>query len=69
MAQATVDRCVTRIRRLYEQNSRRLYGATAVGVYVSRWWRWAEGGLPELGPLTSTLVPPRDREAQEARTQ
>ncbi len=36
VAKTTVERCVTRIRRLYEQNSRRPYGATAVGVYVSR---------------------------------
>ena len=58
VAEATVTRCVTRIRRLHEQDSPPPYGAKAVGVYVSRWWRWAKGGLPDLGPLTSTLRPP-----------
>ena len=58
VAQATVERCVTRIRRLYEQERRRPLQPSALGVYVSRWWRWAESGLPELGPLTSLLLPP-----------
>ena len=66
VAPATVDRCVTRIRRLDEQDSPRPYGAKAVGVYVSRWWRWAKGGLPDLGPLTSPLRPLIGGEAQQA---
>ena len=58
VAKATVERCVTRIRRLYEQEWRRPSRPSPLGVYVSRWWRWAEGGLPDLGPLTSPLLPP-----------
>ena len=57
VANATVKRCVTRIRRLYEQERRRPFQSSPLGVYVSRWWRWAGGGLPELGPLTSPIVP------------
>jgi hypothetical protein len=57
VAKATVERCVTRVRRLYEQERRRPSRSSALGVYVSRWWRWAGGGLPELGPLTSPIVP------------
>ncbi|MDH5586534.1 MAG: reverse transcriptase domain-containing protein [Nitrospirota bacterium] len=57
VANATVKRCVTRIRRLYEQERRKPSRSSALGVYVSRWWRWAGGGLPELGPLTSPIVP------------
>ncbi len=58
MAQATVKRCVTQIRRLYEQERGTSLQPSPLGGYVSRWWRWAEGGLPDLGPLTSALVPP-----------
>ena len=54
---ATVERSVTRIRRLDEHNRRRPSQASAVGVYVSRWWRWAEGGVPEVRPLTSVWPP------------
>jgi len=57
VAEATVTRCVTRIRQLYEQERRRPTQSSPFGVYVSRWWRWAEGGLPDLGPLTSALQP------------
>ena len=57
VATTTVQRSVTRIRRLEEHNRRRPSQASAVGVYVSRWWRWAEGGLPDLLPLTSPLTP------------
>ena len=63
VAQATVDRGVARIRRLYEQNRRGPSGETAVGVYVSRWWRWATGGLPYLLPLNSPVEPPRANQA------
>ena len=63
VVKATVDRCMTRIRRLDEQERRRLSQSSALGGYVSRWWRWAEGRLPELGPLTSTLRPPITGEA------
>ncbi len=62
VAPATVQRGVTRIRRLDEHNRRRPSQASAVGVYVSRWWRWAEGGVPNLLPLTSawpSLLPNR----------
>jgi hypothetical protein len=58
VAKPTVARCVTRIRRLDEQERRRPFPSSSLGVYVSRWWHWAEGGLPDLGPLTSPLVPP-----------
>jgi len=58
VANATIDRCVIRIRRFYEQERRRPLRSSALGVYVSRWWRWAECGLPDLQPLTSTLRPP-----------
>ena len=62
VAPATVQRGVTRIRRLDEHNRRRPSQVSAVGVYVSRWWRWAEGGVPNLLPLTSawpSLLPNR----------
>ena len=58
VAQATVERCVTRIHRLYEQERGTPFRPSPLGMYVSRWWRWAEGGLPDLRPLTSPLVPP-----------
>jgi len=58
VAKATVERCVTRVRRLYEQERRRPSRSSALGVYVSRWWRWAEGGLSDLGPLALPVVPP-----------
>ncbi len=66
VATATVERSVTRIRRLDEHIRRRPSQASAVGVYVSRWWRWAEGGLPDLLPLTSPLTPPIPNQAGEA---
>ena len=58
VAKGTVKRCVTRIRRLHEQEQGRPSRSSSLGVYVSRWWRWADGGLPDLGPVTSPLVPP-----------
>ncbi len=64
VAFATVERSVTRLRRLYEQEWGRPAWPSPLGVYVSRWWRWAEGGLPELGPLTSSLRPPIASQAQ-----
>ncbi len=64
VAPATVQRGVTRICRLQEHNRRRPSQASAVGVYVSRWWLWAEGGLPDVLPLTSPLAPPIANQAQ-----
>ncbi|MDH5564778.1 MAG: hypothetical protein OEY91_14295 [Nitrospirota bacterium] len=58
VAKTTVTRCVTRIRRLDEQNSRRPCGGDGCWVYVSRWWRWAKGGLTLLRRIASTLRPP-----------
>ena len=55
VTKATVARSVTRIRRLDEQERRRPSQSSSLGVYVSR---WAEGGLLDLGPLTSALQPP-----------
>ena len=65
VANATVERCVTRIRWLQEQERGRPSRSSSLGVYVSRWWRWAEGGLPDLSPLMTTLVPPITGEAQK----
>jgi RNA-directed DNA polymerase len=56
VACATVTRCVARMRRLYEQERRRPSPSSSLGVYVSRWWRWAQGGLPDLQPVTSFLL-------------
>ena len=64
VAPATVQRGVTRICRLEEHNRRRPSQASAVGVSVSRWWRWADGGLPDVLPLTSPLAPPIANQAQ-----
>lgn len=50
-APATVARPVTRLHRLQEQQGRGLEGGSALGAYVSRWWRWAEGGYPTCSPV------------------
>jgi hypothetical protein len=44
VAATTVARCVARIRQLYERERGGPRGSSQLGVYVSRWWRWAEGG-------------------------
>ena len=66
VAPATVQRGVTRIRRLHEHNRRRPSQASVVGVYVSRWWRWVEGGVPKVRPLTSVWPPLLPNQAEQA---
>lgn len=51
VAATTVARCVARICRLQERERGGPRGSSQLGVYLSRWWRWAEGGLPDLLPL------------------
>jgi hypothetical protein len=51
VAATTVARCVVRIRRLQERERGGPRGSSPLGVYVSRWRRWAEGGVPDLLPF------------------
>jgi len=57
LAPSTVRRGVARLHRLYEQQGRDPRRTAALGVYVSRWWRWAAGGLPDLCPCLTPLPP------------
>ncbi|MBN3940004.1 reverse transcriptase/maturase family protein [Nostoc sp. NMS9] len=50
IAQKTVERCVERISRLYEQGA----SFERIGEYVRNWWRWVKGGL--LGRMIATWV-------------
>ena len=58
VAPATVQRGVTRLHRLDEQQGRDPQGTAALGDYVSRWWRWAAGGVtrPAALPDTATVL-------------
>lgn len=65
-ASATVARAVTRLHRLHEQQGRDPRGTAALGAYVSRWWRWAAGGLPDLQPCQTPLPPTIAEQEQQA---
>jgi len=45
VAPQTVERCVKRVSRLYEQGVDPIH----IGAYVRRWHRWAKSGLPDSG--------------------
>jgi len=45
VAPQTVERCVERLSRLYEQDVDLLH----IGAYVRRWLRWTKSGLGERG--------------------
>jgi RNA-directed DNA polymerase len=45
VAPPTVERCVQRVSRLYEQGVDMIH----IGTYVRRWLRWARSGLRALG--------------------
>ncbi len=45
VAPQTVERCVERLSRLYEQDVDLLH----IGAYVLRWLRWTKSGLGERG--------------------
>jgi len=46
IAKQTVERCVERTNRLYEQGA----DAVRIGDYVRRWWQWVRNGLAESTP-------------------
>jgi hypothetical protein len=41
IAKQTVERCVERTNRLYEQGA----DAVRIGDYFRRWWQWVRSGL------------------------
>ncbi len=45
----------------------RACSASCLGVYVSRWWRWAVGGLPDLQPSLTPLPHTIARARQQAQ--
>jgi RNA-directed DNA polymerase len=59
VAQATLDRCMERATRLYEQEKGKPEGFPVLGLYMARWMRWARSGHgsvehPGGYPLTGT---------------
>ena len=46
VAQATVERFLARVTRLYEQGRGRPLGLAPLGSYVRRWMRWTGAGVP-----------------------
>ncbi len=58
VAKATLTQYLTRQRRLDEQERGKPSRSSPLRVYFSGWWRWAEGGLPDLQTLASSLGPP-----------
>ena len=50
VAEETVARFVARTIRLYEQEPGEACASSRFGLYVRRWVRWAEAGLPEGRP-------------------
>ena len=49
VAPQTVERCVERVSRLYEQGVDLIH----IGAYVRCWQRWARSGLREMGRSVS----------------
>ena len=49
VAQATVERFLARVTRLYEQEGDRRAAAVSLGLYVRRWAGWASAGVSPLG--------------------
>src|SRR3989449_7055799 len=48
VAQATVERFLARVTRLYEQEQGRPLRSAPLGSYVRRWMRWTGAGVPSL---------------------
>ena len=46
VAQATVERFLARVTRLYEQEQGRPLRSDPLGSYVRRWMRWTGAGVP-----------------------
>ena len=46
VAQATVERFLARVTRLYEQEQGRPLRSAPLGSYVRRWMRWTGAGVP-----------------------
>jgi len=46
VAQATVERFLARVTRLYEQEQGRPLRSAPLGSYVRRWVRWTGAGVP-----------------------
>ena len=51
VAQATVERFLARVTRLYEQEGDRRSAAIPLGLYVRRWIRWTGGRRPRVHGL------------------
>ena len=49
LAAKTIEQFVERALRLYEQEPGELGGSSQLGLYVRRWVRWTEAGLPHAG--------------------
>ncbi len=47
MAERTIERFVARALRLYEQEPGEAFASSRFGLYVRRWVRWVQAGLPE----------------------
>ena len=46
LAKKTVENFISRAARLYEQEPREPYDSYRLGLYVRRWCRWVQSGLP-----------------------
>ncbi len=64
VAQATVERFLARVTRLYEQEQGRPLRSDPLGSYVRRWMRWTGAGVPAftgcLGACLRAHSPARD---------
>ena len=62
VAQATVERFLARVTRLYEQEQGRPLRSAPLGSYVRRWMRWTGAGVPSLrvasGRACVPIAPP-----------
>ena len=50
VAKKTVENFVARAIRLYEQEPGEACASSRLGLYVRRWVRWVQAGLPEGRP-------------------
>lgn len=63
VANITWTTFVSRLHRLYEQKKTQPDWTAVLGDYVTRWWRWVQAGISDVGGtlwkplLTHTLNP------------
>ena len=55
VAQATVERFLARVTRLYEQEQGRPLRSAPLGSYVRRWVRWTRGWRPSVAHCARIL--------------